>query len=152
MTQDKTPAEKRVALLQQLVDRYSDDELRTLCFGLGVNYEDLPAQTRAGKAREFVAYLDRYDRIHELEQKLEATSKVKPQAQTPLQAQQLAPVLSCPFVAGGKIEDPRLFVGRKEELRRITVLMTGVHPTSVNVCGERRIGKERNYSTAIISC
>ncbi len=48
---------------------------------------------------------------------------------------------SCPFVAGSKITDPRLFVGRTEELDAITSWMTGVQPVSVNVVGRRRIGK-----------
>lgn len=46
-----------------------------------------------------------------------------------------------PFVAGPPIEDPKLFVGRQEELRRLALLMSGPQPTSVNVVGEPRIGK-----------
>lgn len=52
----------------------------------------------------------------------------------------LSSVLS-PFVAGPMIKDPGLFVGRKEELRTLAGLMSGVQPVSVNVIGERRIGK-----------
>ena len=48
---------------------------------------------------------------------------------------------SSPFVAGAKITEPRLFVGRKKELQAITSRMTGVQPVSVNVVGRRRIGK-----------
>lgn len=51
------------------------------------------------------------------------------------------PLPSCPFVAGPKIEDPRLFVGRREELAAIAWRMTGTQPVSINVVGERRIGK-----------
>lgn len=47
----------------------------------------------------------------------------------------------CPFVAGGMITDPRLFVGRKRELRDIALRMEGAQPISINVYGERRIGK-----------
>ncbi|NET07543.1 MAG: ATP-binding protein [Symploca sp. SIO2B6] len=47
----------------------------------------------------------------------------------------------CPFVAAGRIEDPQFFVGRREELDFITSRMTAVQPTSINVVGERRIGK-----------
>lgn len=46
-----------------------------------------------------------------------------------------------PFVAAGMIEDPRLFVGRKEELYAIASRMTGVQPTSINIVGDKRIGK-----------
>ncbi|CAK8719859.1 hypothetical protein GKODMF_11450 [Candidatus Electrothrix gigas] len=52
----------------------------------------------------------------------------------------LSSVLS-PFVAGPMIKDPSLFVGRKEELRILAGRMSGVQPVSVNVIGERRIGK-----------
>lgn len=50
-------------------------------------------------------------------------------------------LLPCPFVAGPKITDLRLFVGRKDELQTLASHMNGVQPTSVNVVGERRIGK-----------
>jgi uncharacterized protein len=46
-----------------------------------------------------------------------------------------------PFVAAGMIEDPRLFVGRKEQINAIVSRMSGVQPTSINVVGEKRIGK-----------
>ncbi|MCX7855985.1 MAG: ATP-binding protein, partial [Anaerolineae bacterium] len=39
------------------------------------------------------------------------------------------------------IKDPRLFVGRKEEIRMILSRMEGAQPISVNIVGERRIGK-----------
>jgi uncharacterized protein len=48
---------------------------------------------------------------------------------------------SCPFVAGPKITDRQLFVGRKEELNAITSWVTSERPVSVNVVGRRRIGK-----------
>ena len=48
---------------------------------------------------------------------------------------------SCPFVASGRIENPQLFFGRREELDFITSRMTGDQPTSINVVGEKRIGK-----------
>ncbi len=48
---------------------------------------------------------------------------------------------SCPFVAGPKITDPRLFVGRTDELDIITSRLTDGQPLSINVVGRRRIGK-----------
>ena len=47
----------------------------------------------------------------------------------------------CPFAAGSMITDPRFFVGRREELDFITSRLTGAQPTSINVVGEKRIGK-----------
>jgi hypothetical protein len=45
---------------------FNHEELRTLCFRLGVEYDDLPAEGRANKARELVKLLDRESRILEL--------------------------------------------------------------------------------------
>uniref|UniRef100_UPI0040576F5A nSTAND1 domain-containing NTPase n=1 Tax=Candidatus Electronema sp. TaxID=2698783 RepID=UPI0040576F5A len=47
----------------------------------------------------------------------------------------------CPFVTAGTIEDPGLFVGRKDELRRLAGWMSGSQPVSVNVVGGRLSGK-----------
>ncbi|MBF0136928.1 MAG: ATP-binding protein [Magnetococcales bacterium] len=51
------------------------------------------------------------------------------------------PASTCPFVAGGMITDPRLFVGRESELHFLSSRMTGAQVTSVNVYGPRRTGK-----------
>ncbi|NJR16988.1 MAG: AAA family ATPase [Calothrix sp. CSU_2_0] len=48
---------------------------------------------------------------------------------------------SNPFVAGARLQDLQKFVGREEELRAIAGLMSGDQPTSVNLVGDRRIGK-----------
>jgi hypothetical protein len=53
-------------LLRVLVDRFSDDELRTLCFELGVDYENLGGTGKAGKARELLTFLERCRRVYEL--------------------------------------------------------------------------------------
>jgi class 3 adenylate cyclase/tetratricopeptide (TPR) repeat protein len=65
---DKGPEiqEYLIELRLLLDDRFSEEELRTLCYDLGVPYEDLPAQGAAGKARELVDYLERRDRIPKL--------------------------------------------------------------------------------------
>ncbi len=50
-------------------------------------------------------------------------------------------LLANPFVVGPAITDPRFFVGRKDELQAIISCMDGAQPTSINIVGERRIGK-----------
>jgi hypothetical protein len=50
-------------LRQNLIDYFNDEELRTLCFDLGVDYEGLPAQGKVGKARELISELVRRERI-----------------------------------------------------------------------------------------
>lgn len=45
---------------------FSEEELKTLCFEIGINYEDLPAQGRVGNARELIAFCDRHGQRHRL--------------------------------------------------------------------------------------
>ena len=42
-----------------LAARFDEEELRTLCFKLGVDYDSLPAKGKGGKVRELITRLDR---------------------------------------------------------------------------------------------
>jgi hypothetical protein len=53
-------------LRQILSDRFSSEELRTMCFDLGVDWDDLPARGKSAKARELVAFFERRERIGRL--------------------------------------------------------------------------------------
>ena len=55
-----------VELFQILVDHFSLEELKTLCFKLRFDYDDLPGESRVDKAREMVRRLNRRNRIGEL--------------------------------------------------------------------------------------
>ncbi|KST62795.1 TniB family NTP-binding protein [Mastigocoleus testarum] len=46
-----------------------------------------------------------------------------------------------PFVIDGILKDRRLFVGREDEMRAIVNRMTGIQPISINIIGEKKIGK-----------
>jgi hypothetical protein len=62
----------RLARLRQvLTSRFSDSELRDLCFDLDIAYDDLPGEGRADKARELVAYLNRRNWISRLVETVE---------------------------------------------------------------------------------
>jgi transcription initiation factor TFIIIB Brf1 subunit/transcription initiation factor TFIIB len=65
---ERTLTEKRHQrrLYQKLLECFNEEELKTLCFKLGVEYDDLPATGRENKARELVKYLSRCDRIRDL--------------------------------------------------------------------------------------
>lgn len=54
------------AIHQLLLAHFSEEELKTLCLGLGVDYDDLPANGRINKARELITHLERRDRLAEL--------------------------------------------------------------------------------------
>ena len=43
-------------LRQALIDYFSLDELRTLCFDLGIDFEELPGTSKGAKARDLVQY------------------------------------------------------------------------------------------------
>ena len=61
------PQQDHLIRLRQILDaRFSRDELRTLCFDLDVDYENLPGECKASKARELVIYLERRGRISHL--------------------------------------------------------------------------------------
>jgi hypothetical protein len=45
---------------------FNDDELRALCFDLGVPYDDLPGRTRPGKITALIEHLDRRGRLPDL--------------------------------------------------------------------------------------
>ncbi len=49
-----------------LVNHFDEGELATLCFDLGLDYEVLPGQGKANKARDLVMYLEHRGRIPEL--------------------------------------------------------------------------------------
>ena len=54
--------------LHQVLDNYfNEQELRDLCFDMGVEYEDLPALGQDNKARELVASFARSGHLHTLE-------------------------------------------------------------------------------------
>jgi len=73
---ERTSERKLLAGLRQiLVSRFDEGDLRTLCFDLGVEYDDLPGEGKANKARELVAYLKRRNRIGEL---LETGKRLRP--------------------------------------------------------------------------
>jgi len=59
--------------LREQIDRYFDrEELRTLCFDLGVDYDSLRGEGKKAKARELVALMERTGGIDELLQKCAA--------------------------------------------------------------------------------
>jgi hypothetical protein len=56
-----------LSLRDIIVTYFSDSELRDLCFDLGIDYESLPGEGKAAKARELVSYCQRHGRLAELE-------------------------------------------------------------------------------------
>jgi len=55
-----------LSLRDILINYFNLEELRTLTFILGVDYDSLGGEGISGKARELIAYMNRRDRIEEL--------------------------------------------------------------------------------------
>ena len=62
-------------LHQILSTRFVEDELRTLCFYLSVDFDSLGGKGTKGKARELLAYLAHRNRISEL---VETSRQLRP--------------------------------------------------------------------------
>lgn len=71
----------KTVLRQLLMTFFSDGELRTLCFDLGIDYENLPGIGKEDKARELIAYAVRHGRLSELE---EECRRLRPNANWPV--------------------------------------------------------------------
>lgn len=66
------PATAPSQLRQLLAERLSAEELRTACFDLGIDPDDLPGESKGAKARELIAYLTRRGALDRLLQWLRA--------------------------------------------------------------------------------
>ncbi len=53
-------------LSQKITKCFNDSELRSLCFGLDIDYDSLVGEGKSGKARELVAYLQRRNCLPDL--------------------------------------------------------------------------------------
>ncbi|MBN1888795.1 MAG: hypothetical protein JW850_12440 [Thermoflexales bacterium] len=51
-------------LRQILADRFDEGELRTFCFDLQLDYDDLLGTSKLDKARELVAYCERHNQVY----------------------------------------------------------------------------------------
>jgi hypothetical protein len=69
------PLTNTTRLREALNTHYNDDELRTLCADLGVDYDNLAGGTKQSKVRELVDYLRRRERVYDL---IEVVSKQRP--------------------------------------------------------------------------
>ncbi|MDX1616641.1 MAG: hypothetical protein R3300_20200 [Candidatus Promineifilaceae bacterium] len=63
----------QVKLRNLLRDSFSEDDLRDLCFDLGLDYDNLPGDGKAAKAREIVIYFGRRQRLPDLAEHLGRT-------------------------------------------------------------------------------
>lgn len=65
-SQQPDSIEQLKALRDCIVLHFDEGELKTMCFDLGVNYDDLDGDAISEKARELVLYMNRLGRCDEL--------------------------------------------------------------------------------------
>lgn len=58
--------DERTKLHALLINQFNEGELRTLCFKLEVDYDDLYPGGKSDKARELIVYMERHSRLAEL--------------------------------------------------------------------------------------
>jgi hypothetical protein len=73
----------RVELAKFIRDKFNDRELRDLCFELHIDYESLPGEGKAAKARELVSFCERRDRLPELERTAQQVLAAEAQSSVP---------------------------------------------------------------------
>jgi uncharacterized protein len=68
------------------------------------------------------------------------------------------PGTRCPFIADKMLTEKQFFVGRQAEIKIVVGMMTNVQTTSINIIGDRRIGKSsllyriyQDYENLVVS-
>jgi hypothetical protein len=61
-----TTSINRLKLRQLLTTHFNEGELRTFCFDLGIDYDDIPGNTKTNKVTEIITYLERRNQLTDL--------------------------------------------------------------------------------------
>lgn len=72
--------QQRVGLRTLLENSFNEDELSTLCFDLGVEFENIGGETKIDKSREIVTMFERKQRLDDL---IEACRRLRPTVDWP---------------------------------------------------------------------
>jgi tetratricopeptide (TPR) repeat protein len=104
-------------LRQNLIDYFGEGELRTLSFDLGIDYESLPGEGKADKARELVVTLQRHTRLAEL---IAITKRLRPQVDWGVWAVPINDLTTLPKQGiPHNLPRPSEFVGREAEKAQV---------------------------------
>jgi len=146
-------------LLELLSKRFNEEELRTLCFTLNVEYDDLKGQAITGKARELITFLKRRQRIGDLVAEgkkqrpdiawddLHGAASEAPRMHQPPSAesslsQEARPFRQNPYIQRGPISDPGRFYGRSNEATAVLHCLGDLQSiSSISLVGPRQVGK-----------
>ena len=139
-----------VELRETLVSRFSESDLRNLAFDLDIEYNDLPGDGRADKARETIANCRRQSRIPEL---LLVCARLRSDVSLPRSPQKPAPesapdASDAPFKPIHQLRTPvKDFIGRAAEINELVhmlgVAASGTVGATAIICGPSGLGKSR---------
>ena len=59
---------KKIELFHHLTDAFSKNEIKDICFRLGIDFDNIPGETKADIARELILYVERRNGLEALEQ------------------------------------------------------------------------------------
>lgn len=72
------PTPEQVAVFETLRDQFTLEEIETICWELGITFDDLPARTLTGKARQLV---ERAAALNTLDKLIAVVRRERPQAE-----------------------------------------------------------------------
>ena len=67
---DTGDLDQKALYLDIVANMFNEDELRTLCLALGVDYDGLAGESKFGKARELILHCERHNRLGRLYQRV----------------------------------------------------------------------------------
>ncbi len=117
----------RSELRQILSQRLDEEELRTLCFDLDVDYDDLPGRGKTNKARDLLAHLIQRRRLPDL---IQTGQKLRPDIQWPQITPTTEPAQH-PLPNGSRLPFRRnhIFTGRLTPLQQLLQTLLPPSPT-----------------------
>lgn len=143
-----TPPHLLTLLRNALNEHFSVDEMRTLCFELGKEYENIPNpnNTREAYAREITLYFERLGQVKTLVDHVRSKRPLATELKqwdeafaTDHGLSQPTSPCSNPFVVRGRINNPAEFFGRSRVIREVCEDLRKMN--SVAIIGGPQIGK-----------
>ena len=139
------PTERLRTIRGQMVESFSLDELRDLCFELGINWEQLSGDTRDSKTTSLLERLNRQARLPVLLAQIHALRPVVPWALDDLDAVAASPYKGLAFYDR---QDTALFFGRERLIGEL-VRLTG-RRSFVAVVGKSGSGKSSIVRAGVV--
>ncbi|MCL5996109.1 MAG: tetratricopeptide repeat protein [Chloroflexi bacterium] len=140
-----------VILRQNLIEYFNTDELRSLCFDLGIDWESLAGEGKNAKARELITYMQRRGKLDEL---MKAVREVRPTVAWGPVTQEIGIEQDAIVVPGELVKDARIMIGQTaiqpDHISDGRVLITAPEKQIdfLNASGQQELGRG-NFDAAL---